>query len=267
MYTVKQLSELAHVSVRTLHYYDEIGLLAPSTVGANGYRYYEEDALLRLQQILFYRELDFDLMQIKALLDDPNFDYVTALRSHRATLRDKMRRLEHLIKTVDSTIMHVAGEVEMSDKQLFEPFSEEEQKHYERLARLEYGPANVNESVRRWNSYSKAQQDAILQEGGEVYAEIAKLMQAGVEATDADIQALLVRWHNHINYFYMPTLEIVRGLGELYATNPDFHKNISKFGEGLPEFLREGIAYYVDELETQEIERMLAEDAARAAKG
>jgi MerR family transcriptional regulator, thiopeptide resistance regulator len=267
MYTVKQLSDLAHVSVRTLHYYDEIGLLTPSQVGANGYRYYDNDSLLRLQQILFYRELDFDLTQIGAILDDPNFDYVTALRSHRALLRDKQRRLDELISTVDSTIMHIVGEVEMSDKRLFEPFTDEEQKHYERLARLEYGPANVNESIKRWNSYSKAQQEAILKEGGEIYAEIAKLMNAGVDARDEDVQALLVRWHNHIHYFYTPTLEIVRGLGELYATNPDFHKNISKIGEGLPEFLREGITFYVDELETLEIERMLTEDAARAAEG
>lgn len=267
MYTVKQLSDLAHVSVRTLHYYDEIGLLAPSQVGANGYRYYDNDSLLRLQQILFYRELDFDLTQIGAILDDPNFDYVTALRSHRALLRDKQRRLDELISTVDSTIMHIVGEVEMSDKQLFEPFTEEEQKHYERLARLEYGPTVVNESIKRWNSYSKAQQEAILKEGGEIYAEIAKLMNAGVDARDADMQALLVRWHNHIHYFYTPVLDGLRGLGELYATHPDFHKNISKIGEGLPEFLREGITFYVDELETLEIERMLAEDAARAAEG
>ena len=92
MYTVKQLSELAQVSVRTLHYYDEIGLLIPSQVGANGYRYYDDAAVLRLQQILFYREIGMELMQIKDVLDSPGFDLVTALKSHRADRAFRRRR-------------------------------------------------------------------------------------------------------------------------------------------------------------------------------
>src|SRR5687768_10889673 len=114
MYTVKQVADLTRVSVRTLHYYDEIGLLHPSKVGANGYRYYDDDALLRLQQILIYREIGLELMQIKDILDSPNFDLLEALRSHRAVLEQKIGRLHQLVRTVDTTIMHLAGEIDMS---------------------------------------------------------------------------------------------------------------------------------------------------------
>src|SRR5512138_552953 len=127
MFTVKQLSELAGVTPRTLHHYDAIGLLKPSRVGENGYRYYGEEALLRLQQILFFREMDLGLLQIKEIVDSPDFDLVTALRSHRHALQEKVGRLQGLINTVDSTIIHLVGEVDMSKKQLFAGFSEEKQ--------------------------------------------------------------------------------------------------------------------------------------------
>src|ERR1700690_1634694 len=97
-YTVKQLSRLAGVSVRTLHYYDEIGLLKPDAIRPNGYRQYGDQALLRLQQILFYRELDLGLEAIKAMLDRPDFDAVAALAPHRLSLRGRAKRLERLIQ-------------------------------------------------------------------------------------------------------------------------------------------------------------------------
>src|SRR5688572_25910301 len=125
MYTVKQLSDLAGVSVRTLHYYDEIGLLKPSAVGENGYRYYTEDSLFRLQQILFFREMDLGLLQIKDIIEAQGFDLVTALQTHRSTLQEKIERLQTLIHTVDTTIMHLVGEVNMSKKKIFEGFNEE----------------------------------------------------------------------------------------------------------------------------------------------
>jgi MerR family transcriptional regulator, thiopeptide resistance regulator len=264
VYTVKQLSELAEVSVRTLHYYDEIELLTPSKVGANGYRYYDEASLLRLQQILFYREIGLELMQIKTILDSPDFDLVRALRSHKAVLVEKMNRLDDLVDTIDHTIMHLTGEVEMSSKKkLFQGFSEEQQKQYEREARLQYGPQNVNESVRRWNSYSKAQQQAIQEEGGKVYLAIAAAMEAGTPPDSDEVQALLIQWHNGIRYFYEPTLEIVRGLGQLYNTDPAFKAFFEQIHVDLPAYLEAGITQYADDLETAELEAMLAEDAAK----
>src|SRR6185436_7875592 len=97
---------------------DQIGLLQPSQVGTNGYRYYDDAALLRLQQILFYREIGMELMQIKDVLDSPDFDLVTALKSHRALLLEKSERLLNLVSTVDSTIQHLQGDREMSKRQL-----------------------------------------------------------------------------------------------------------------------------------------------------
>src|SRR5690349_22866757 len=104
MYTVKQLSNLAGVSVRTMHYYDEISLLKPSSVGQNGYRYYQDGDLFRLQQIMFFREMDLGLLQIKEILDRPDFDLVATLREHRHALQAKIDRMQTLIHTVDSTI-------------------------------------------------------------------------------------------------------------------------------------------------------------------
>jgi len=263
MYTVKQLSELAQVSVRTLHYYDEIGLLHPSQVGGNGYRYYDDSALLRLQQILFYREIGMELMQIKDVLDRPDFDLVTALKSHRAVLLEKSERLLNLVSTVEDTIKHLQGEKEMSKRQLFQAFSDEKQKEYEREARLQYGPDNVNQSIKRWNNYTQAQKEAIGNEGNQVYSDIVDAIEAGKEPTSEEVQAILKRWHDHLRYFYEPTLDILRGLGELYTSHPDFIANFSKIHSDLAEYMKSGINQYVDDLEYAEIERMLAEDEAQ----
>src|SRR5215475_15306500 len=103
-YTVKKLAEMSGVSVRTLHFYDEVGLLKPAYLGANGYRFYEEAQLLTLQQILFYRELGFELKQIKRILGQSDFDKVTALESHRKVLRRDLARTRKLIATIDKTI-------------------------------------------------------------------------------------------------------------------------------------------------------------------
>src|ERR1700752_3856142 len=103
-YTVKQVAKMSGVSVRTLHFYDETGLLKPAYLGANGYRYYEEPQLLTLQQILFYRELGFELKQIKRILGRANFEKVAALKSHRKVLVKNASRTSRLIETIDKTI-------------------------------------------------------------------------------------------------------------------------------------------------------------------
>ena len=235
-YTVKQLSELAGVSVRTLHYYDEIGLLKPPWVGQNNYRYYNEDALLRLQQILFYREMDLDLTQIKDILDGKEFDLVSALQTHRKTLQAKIERLNTLIQTVDATIMHIIGEVNMSKKNIFEGFSEgfneEKQKQYEEEATQLWGEG-VRETAKLWNSYGKERQQEILAEGGVIYADIAANMDKGPESEE--IQAMLVRWHDHLRHFYEPSIETLGGLGEMYHDHPDFNATFTTIHPDLPE--------------------------------
>ena len=248
MYTVKQLAELAGVSVRTLHYYDEIDLLKPSEVGENGYRYYAEDALLRLQQILFYRELDLGLLQIKALLDHPDFDLVESLQMHRAALQTKIERLQTLVQTVDSTIMHLVGETDMSKKQLFSGFSEEKQKQYEEEIKNDprYDQDKVKESVKRWGSYTKQQKQQIGEEGEAIYRDLLTVMDQGA-GSDA-VQAIMARWHQHLRYFYEPTPEILRGLGHLYNSHPDFIANFQKLHPDLPAFMEQAVTHYCDVL-------------------
>ena len=126
-YTVKQLATLAGVTVRTLHHYDQIGLLKPTSIGDNGYRYYGHEALYRLQQILFYRELDVPLEAIRRMLDSPDFDLSSALESHRSALQAELQRLQRLILTIDLTTQRLKGRNTMSDRQLFTGFSDEEQ--------------------------------------------------------------------------------------------------------------------------------------------
>src|SRR5690242_9239440 len=121
-YTVKQVAKMSGVSVRTLHFYDEMGLLKPAYHGANGYRYYEEPQLLRLQQILFYRELGFELKQIQKALTRPEFENVSALQAHREVLEENIARARTLIGTIDKTLDHLKGSLIMSSEEMFAGF-------------------------------------------------------------------------------------------------------------------------------------------------
>src|SRR5687768_10430674 len=138
-YTVKQVAALSGVSVRTLHFYDEAGLLKPAYYAANGYRFYEEPQLLTLQQILFYRELGFELKQIKRILDRADFEKVAALESHRKVLRKDLARTRKLIQTIDKTIEHLKGKTKMKTKELFAGFSPEQQAKHERYLLDRFG--------------------------------------------------------------------------------------------------------------------------------
>jgi DNA-binding transcriptional MerR regulator len=122
-YTVKQVAAMSGVSVRTLHFYDETELLKPAHTNANGYRIYEEPQLLMLQQILFYRELGFELKRIKEILSQRKFEKITALQSHRQVLEKKVTRTRTLIETIDKTISHLKGTKTMTSEDLFTGFS------------------------------------------------------------------------------------------------------------------------------------------------
>lgn len=277
MYSVKQLADLAGVTVRTLHHYDAIGLLRPTQTGDNGYRYYDDAAVLRLQQILLYREMGFELGHIRDLLNQPDFDLRSALHAHRAALSSKIERLRRLVETVDETLRHLTNEDTMGKKdkkdkkdkkgkhaaepqKLFRGFSDAEQKEYEREVRLQYDSALVEESGQRWASYDKAARQKIFDEGNAIYSDAAKLMQAKADPASPEAQAVAQRWHQHLRYFYEPPLVVLRGLGDLYNDDPRFHANIGAVGAGLPEYLREVIHTYVDALEHAEAARLLAED-------
>jgi DNA-binding transcriptional MerR regulator/quercetin dioxygenase-like cupin family protein len=122
-YTVKQVAKMSGLSVRALHFYDETGLLKPAYLGTNGYRFYEEPQLLTLQQILFYRELGFELKRIKQILGRADFEKVAALQSHRKVLQKNLARTRRLIETIDKTILHLKGTKKMKGKEMFAGFS------------------------------------------------------------------------------------------------------------------------------------------------
>jgi DNA-binding transcriptional MerR regulator len=130
-YTVKQLARLSGISVRTLHHYDEIGLLRPAFTGENRYRYYGREELLRLQDILFHRELGVPLQDIGKLLELQGSDRVAILSHHREMLADRLERSRQLIRTIDRTIAELNGAGTMNDKDLYHGFAPEKQAEYE----------------------------------------------------------------------------------------------------------------------------------------
>jgi DNA-binding transcriptional MerR regulator len=243
MFTVKQLSKLAGVTPRTLHHYDAIGLLKPSRVGENGYRYYGEESLLRLQQILFYRELGIPLEDIKKIMGRRDFDVLGALRSHREALQKQVTRLNRLIHTVDNTINHLKGNTTMSDKAYFEGFSEEEQEKYAAEAEQLYDPECVRESNRKWKAYPSAKKEAIMAEGKSIYTDMIAAMPGG--AASKDVQAIVERWRKHLEYFWVPNLDQLLALASGYNDDPRFKANFDKMHPQLAEFMQEAVAIYV----------------------
>ena len=243
MFTVKQLSQLAGVTPRTLHHYDAIGLLKPSRVGGNGYRYYGEESLLQLQQILFYRELGIPLEDIKKIMGRRDFDVLGALRSHKETLQKQVRRLNRLINTVDNTINHLKGNNAMSNKAYFEGFSEEEQEKYALEAEQMYDPETVRESNRKWKAYPAAKKEAVLAESKAIYLDMIAAMPKGPGSRE--VQGIVERWRRHMDYFWTPKLDQLLALVNGYNDDPRFKANFDKLAPQLAEFFREAVKVYV----------------------
>ena len=243
MFTVKKLSRLAGITPRTLHYYDEIGLLKPTLVGDNGYRYYGDDALLRLQQILLYRQLDMPLDSIQSIMGRHDFDVMSALESHKQELRKHIAQMERLVTTVDNTILHLKGKKDMSQKQLFEAFTEEQQAEYEKEAMRMYDPAIVKASNKKWKSYSAAEKQRIADEGNAVYLGFLQAMPKG--AASAEARACVEAWRKHMDYFWTPNEEQLLGLANGYNDDPRFKASFDKIGPNLAAFIREAVKVYI----------------------
>jgi DNA-binding transcriptional MerR regulator len=241
-YTVKQLASLAGVTNRTLHYYDHIGLLQPGAHGDNGYRYYGDEALLRLQQILFYRELGFSLEQIKGILEDPNFDLLQALQAHRLALLERIQQSNRLIETVDRTIKHIKGEIIMSKKDFYSGFDEEKQKEYTRQARERWGDEAMART-RDWNAYTPEQKNDILAEGHEITMGVVANMDKAPESPE--VQYWIGRWHQSINKnFYECSLEVFEALGHGYVQDSEFNAFYEKIQPGLAAFMEKAMIHY-----------------------
>ena len=244
-YTVHQLAGLAGVSVRTLHHYDQIGLLKPSARNQSGYRLYRQPELLRLQQILFYKELDVPLSQIKDILDRPGFDQVQALQGHRRSIAQHIEKYEKLLNTIDKTIAKLTkADMELTDEELYEGLTKEQAERYPRQARERYDPKLVEESERRIRKLSKAQWQAIKQEGDEITRALAGLMDRS--PGDAQVQDWIAKQHAWIEHFYPAPAELYRSLGRGYAEDPEFRATYDRYQPGLADFLHAAIDYYCD---------------------
>ena len=235
---IKEFADFTGVSVRTLHYYDEIGLLTPACVDrSTGYRYYDESSLLRMQEILFYRELDFPLKNIAAILSSPNYDKQKALQAQKHLLTLKKERLERLISAIDSA---VKGEIVMSafDNTTFEAYKTEAQEKWGKTdAYKEHAEKTKNYSKEKWNTLAEGMD--------QVMAAFALCMKSGAAPDSAEARDLVQALQNHISEnYYRCTNEILSGLGQMYVADERFLKNIDRHGDGTAAFLSKAIAAY-----------------------
>jgi DNA-binding transcriptional MerR regulator len=244
-YTVHQLAQLAGVSVRTLHHYDQIGLLKPSSRTGAGYRLYQQVDLLHLQQILFYKELGFPLIEIQRILSDPEFDQFQALQKHRRMLLKEMDRLNCLLNTLEKTIAaYKEDTMPLTDEELYEGFSKEQVERYEREVNEKYDPELVKESNRRVRNMSKERWQAVKKEGEDITRLIASL--ANRPPADPQVQAAIARHHAHIENFYPVSPEIYRGLAQMYVEHPEFRAYYEKYGPNLADFMQAAMLYFCE---------------------
>ncbi|MGD9676903.1 MAG: MerR family transcriptional regulator [Vulcanibacillus sp.] len=252
-YKVKEVADIVGISVRTLHHYDQIGLLKPESITNSGYRLYSDNDLERLQQILFLKELEFSLHKIKNILDSPNFNRQDALKIQKILLIEKKERLTKVIGSIDKTLESIEGGLKMSKKEMFEAFDmtilEEHQKEYANEVKQKYGESVAyKESQNKTSKYAKDDWSRIMEDAGKIYDDITNLMDKG--PSDPQVQNAIELWRKHINdNFYTCTLEIFRGLGDLYVDDERFTKNIDKYRIGLAEFMREAMHIYCDNQE------------------
>ena len=238
---IKEFAKLSGVTVRTLHYYDDINLLKPSGITENGYRLYEEKEIEKLQEILFLKELDFSLTEIKEILTNPDYKKEEALLKQKELLIKKRQRLDKIINLLSKTIK---GDKNMSFKEFDTNEIEEAKNKYKDEAKKNWGNSNAyKESERKTSNYNKEKWAKVNEESNEIMKEFAK--NKNLPVNSKEVQELVERWQNYItNNFYTCTKEILKGLGEMYIADERFKNNINKHGEGTAEFMTKSIEFY-----------------------
>ena len=235
---IKEFADFTGVSVRTLHYYDEIGLLRPAFVDrATGYRFYDENSLLRMQEILFYRELDFSLKSIGEILASPNYDKSKALTEQKHLLTLKKERLERLISAIDSA---VKGE------NVMKAFDNSEFEKHKAEATEKWGKTEAyKEHSEKTKNYTKGQWNDLAQEMDHIMAEFALCMKNGKAPESTEAQHLVQMLQNHITQnYYNCTNQILAGLGQMYVADERFKNNIDQHGDGTAAFVCKAIQSY-----------------------
>lgn len=253
-YRVREVADLAGVTVRTLHHYDQIGLLKPESVNEAGYRLYSDEDLARLQQILFFKELGFGLRQTKAIIDSPGYDRVQALKAHREILLKQRDRLNRLVATLEKTVESIERGTEMSKKEMFGAFDMSEiEKHQRKSAREaeeRWGASEAyQESKRRAAAYGPDDWARIMNRADEIFGRVVDLMDRS--PSDPEVQEAVEDWRQHISdSFYTCTPEVLRGLGDLYVSDSRFTATFDRIKSGLARFFSEAISAYCDNLES-----------------
>lgn len=243
MMTIKEVSDISGVSIRSLHHYDKIGLLPATEVTAAGYRLYDENALERLQLILLFKELQFPLKDIKEILDDPNFDRSKALEQQIKLLELRKEHLENLIDLARGIKMIGVSKV---SKMSFEAFDTRKIDEYAAEAKKSWGATDAWKEYEQKSAGRSKEQEMALGVGMmDIFAEFGKAKDGSPEAEEA--QALVRKLQNYItDHFYTCTDEILEGLGQMYAGGGDMTKSIDKMGgEGTAVFANEAIEAYI----------------------
>lgn len=245
-YTVKAVADLAGISIRTLHHYDEIGLLRPAQVSTSGYRLYSEGDLERLQQVLFFRELGLSLHEIREIIGHPGFDRRQALLDHKQLLLERQERLQRLIQSVDRTLDALERGIQMDKTDMFDGFDPSK---YEEEVRQRRGKTRAYaESAERTKRYTADDWAAIKQESQAINQGIASLMDRSPD--DPAVQEWIRRHHQQINdrYYTCPP-EMYRGLGTMYVQDERFAANYERVKPGMAQFMQAAIQAYCDKLE------------------
>ena len=241
---INEFAKLVSVSVRTLHYYDEIGLLKPAFVDEqNGYRFYDEISLERMQEILFYRELEFELKSIRDILSSPDYDKQKALSKQRKLLILKKERLERIIAALDSA---EKGKITMSafDNSDYETA----RKQYEAEAKQRWGETSAyKEHAEKTANYTKDKRQEVNDGLMAIFAKFAECKQNGSSVNSDEAQVLVKELQDYIaDNYYICTNQILAGLGKMYVADERFKSNIDKSGVGTAEFVCKAIEFYCD---------------------
>ncbi|MGH1343861.1 MAG: MerR family transcriptional regulator [Nannocystales bacterium] len=233
--TVQAVAELSGVTPRALHYYDEIGLLSPAR-GKADYRIYSSEDLLRLQQILIYRELGLPLQRIKALLDEPGFSPERALEEQRVKLAQRAEATARMLASVDQALARLRGDARVEPASLFDGFEPE---RYEREVEERWGGTEAYaESRRRTQSYSEEDWVRIKGEADAILRRVAAAVERGDSPSSTEGNALADAYRLHIDrYFYPCPPHMFREVASRYTSDDRFTKNLNRFGDGVAAFL------------------------------
>ncbi|ARF17818.1 MerR family transcriptional regulator [Sporosarcina ureae] len=236
---VKEVAELVGISVRTLHHYNEIGLFIPDENTDAGYRIYSDENLETLQQILFFRELGFPLKKIKEIIDSPSFNQQEALEMQHKMLLEQKKRLDQMIGTIEKTIQHAKGEIQMTNQEKFEGF-DFSHNPYEQEAREKWGDQAVDEANEKAKNMTAFDQEKF----NEVFRNLAAIRHLSPDSKE--VQEKIREWYHFLNKMGNYSLEAFKGLGQMYVDDERFTQNIDQFGEGLAQFMCTAMGVYAE---------------------